>query len=81
MTALLSLLAAKATPYIIGGGAILLAFIGTYVKGRLSGAKLERQKQAASEAEASDISHQVDNDIGALTPAQAREALQKWSKH
>jgi hypothetical protein len=44
MTALLSLLVAKATPCIIGGGAILAAFVATYVKGRLSGAKNGRSK-------------------------------------
>ena len=80
MTALLSMLAAKATPYIIGGGAILAAFVAAYVKGRLSGAKLERQKQAASEAKARDIKDQVDNDVGALPADLARKELGKWSK-
>lgn len=80
MTALLSLLAAKAAPYIIGAGAILAAFVAAYVKGRLSGAKLERQKQAASEAKARDIKDQVDNDVGALPADLARKELGKWSK-
>lgn len=80
MTALLSMLAAKAAPYIIGAGAILAAFVAAYVKGRLSGAKLERQKQAASEAKARDIKDQVDNDVGALPGGVARKELGKWSK-
>ena len=80
MTALLSMLAAKAAPYIIGAGAILAAFVAAYVKGRLSGAKLERQKQAASEAKARDIKDQVDNDVGALPADLARKELGKWSK-
>ncbi|MHA6686338.1 hypothetical protein [Mesorhizobium sp. A556] len=81
MTALLTLLASKAGTYIIGGVAILAAFVATYVKGRLSGAKLERDHQAASEAKARDIADQVDNDIGALPGSKAREELGKWSKH
>jgi hypothetical protein len=80
MTTFLSLLAAKATPYIIGAGAILAAFAGAYLKGRYAGKRTAETAQMAKEAQARDIGHQVDNDIGAMTPAQAREALQKWSK-
>ena len=77
---LLYILRPKAAPYINGGGAILAAFVAAYVKGRLSGAKLERQKQAASEAKARDIKDQVDNDVGALPADLARKELGKWSK-
>lgn len=49
MTAFLTLLAGKASTYLIGAGAILIAFVATYAKGRLSGAKREREKQAAKE--------------------------------
>ena len=42
MEALLSLVLGKAGGYLVGAGAILIAFIATYVRGRLSGAKLER---------------------------------------
>jgi len=80
MTALLTELAAKAAPYIIGAGAVLATLIATYVRGRLSGAKLEREKQAAEEARARDIRDQVDSDIGAMPADAARKELGKWSK-
>ncbi|MBN9249816.1 MAG: hypothetical protein J0I86_04425 [Mesorhizobium sp.] len=67
--------------YLAGAGAILIALVVTYVKGRLSGAQRERDKQAAEQSRATDIGHQVDNDVGALPPNQARKDLEKWSKH
>ncbi len=66
--------------YLIGAGAIIIAFVATYMRGRHSGASLERQKQAASEAKARDIRDQVDNDVGALPGGVARKELGKWSK-
>ena len=50
MTALLTFLAGKASTYIVGAGVVIAAFVATYVKGRLSGAKLEKANQAAKEA-------------------------------
>lgn len=79
MTALLSLLAAKATPYIIGGGAIFAAFVAAYVKGRLSGAKLERQKQAASELAARTEGQKIDDAVAGRSPDDNRGRLSKWS--
>jgi hypothetical protein len=35
--------------YLLGAGAILIAFVATYLKGRLSGAARERDRQAAKE--------------------------------
>jgi hypothetical protein len=74
--------------------ALLLAFLGKFwfviagalgvlgwgIAQRRSGAKAERARQAASEARARDVADEVDNDIGSLTPEQAREALRKWSR-
>jgi hypothetical protein len=37
------------TGYLLGAGAILIAFVATYLKGRLSGAARERDRQAAKE--------------------------------
>lgn len=45
-----------------------------------AGRKAERIKQLESDVVARDIADQVDNDIGAMTPLQRREALRKWSK-
>jgi outer membrane murein-binding lipoprotein Lpp len=87
MTEILSLLAAKATPYIIGGGAILAAFVATYVKGRLSGAKLERQKQAAGNLAAAEDRLEMDREATAaernaagMTDDEARAEAMKWAK-
>lgn len=52
MTAILTMLATKAGTYIVGAAVVIAAFVATYVKGRLSGAKLERANQAAKEAKA-----------------------------
>lgn len=80
MTAFLTALAAKAVPYIIGAGAVLATLIAAYVRGRLSGAKLERQKQEVEEARARDIRDQVDNDVGSLPADAARKELGKWAR-
>lgn len=47
---------------------------------RQAGAAAERAKQAEREAEARDIADQVDNDIGAMPPAEARKELGKWAR-
>lgn len=78
MTALLLSLASNPTILAILAG--IVATIGWGFKQRLAGAAKERAKQAQAEAKARDMADQVDNDVGALTPAQAREALQQWSK-
>lgn len=81
MEAFLSLVLGKTGGYLAGAGAILVAFIAAYVRGRLSGATIERQKRAAEDARARDIRDQVDNDIGAMPADAARKELGKWSKH
>ena len=48
MTILTSLVSG-ASGYLLGAGAILIAFVATYLKGRLSGAARERDRQAAKE--------------------------------
>lgn len=80
MTALLSLLAAKAAPYIIGAGAVLVAFAGAYLKGRYAGKRTAETAQMAKEAQARDIADQVDNDVGALPADLARKELMRWMR-
>ncbi|PAP93978.1 ABC transporter permease [Mesorhizobium wenxiniae] len=67
-------------PTILAIGAGIIAVAGAWFKGSLSGAKAERNKQAAAEAKARDIADQVDNDIGALPADAARKELGQWSK-
>lgn len=66
--------------YLIGAGAVIVAFVVTYMRGRLAGASLERRKQAAEEASARDIRDEIQNDVGALPAEAARKELGKWSK-
>jgi len=61
-----------------GGGLFLI--LAAYLRGRLAGAKSERQKQATEELAARDIADAVDHDVGALPPASAREELRRWAK-
>lgn len=63
-------------PYILAGlGGLVFIF-----QQRRAGAKAERARQAQRDAEARDVADQVDNDVGAMTPEQRKEALKKWSR-
>ncbi len=79
MTAILATLAAKASTYLIGAAVVIAAFVVTYVKGRLSGASLERTKQAASEAKAKTIADEIDEAIAGRAPDANRKELGQWS--
>ena len=67
--------------------AILVAALGAlagvviaYARGRVVGARLERANQAEDEKKARDVADQVDNDVGALPPKDAREELKRWQR-
>lgn len=79
MTALLSLLTGP-NGILVGLGAVLLAIVGAFMKGRISGAAKERNKQAAAETKARDIADEVDNDLGTLTADQKRKELGTWDR-
>lgn len=76
MSAILIELALKFWPYVAAVGAALLLVL----QQRRAGAKAERAKQAEREAKTRDIADKVDNDVGALPPADARKELGKWSR-
>ena len=78
MTALLLGLLSNPTLLAIGGG--ILATLVAFMRGRVSGAARERQKQASERLRAREVADEVDNDIGALPPDKAREALRKWAR-
>jgi membrane protein DedA with SNARE-associated domain len=70
-----------------GLAAILVAALGAlagliiaYARGRVVGARLEHAQQAEAEKKARDIADQVDKDIGAMSPFDAREELKRWSR-
>lgn len=78
MSAILTGILAQFWPYIVGAVGGLLGFIAIWL--RQSGKKAERAKQAEREAKARDIADKVDNDVGALPPADARKELSKWAR-
>lgn len=67
-------------PYIIAAVAALAAFVGAYVKGKSAGRQSEQAKQLRDRQEARDAADEVDNDVGAMPPDAAREALKKWER-
>lgn len=77
MTALLAWFISN--PTIIGIGAAIIGTIGLAFQQRLAGAKAERNKQAADEAKARDISDAVQNDVGALPAGAVRKEAKTWA--
>lgn len=78
MTALLISLVSNPTVLAILAG--IAAALGWGWKQRRDGAAKERAKQAEAERKARTIADEVENDIGAMPPAEARKELSKWSK-
>lgn len=60
------------------GGLAILAGMAVWLF-RLGG-KGQALKQAQADAKARDIADAVDNDVGAMPPADAREELKRWGK-
>ena len=73
---ILGLLFDKGTLALVAGG-FIAAFLAWF---RASTLKAERAKVAKQEAKARDVADQVDNDVGAMTPEQRKEALKKWAR-
>lgn len=80
MTTLLAFLATAAGKWIVGALGVVIAILAAWLKGRLSGAKAERAKQAEQETAARDIRDEVQNDIGAMPADKVREELAKRVK-
>ena len=76
MTALVLSLIEHLWPYLLAAGGAGLMLWRAYAAGK----KTERAKQAEAEMRARDIADQIDNDVGAIPPADARKELGKWSK-
>lgn len=60
----------------IGGGVI--AAILAFMRGRVSGAAKEREKQASERLKAREMGDQIDNAIAGRDPDEIREELKKW---
>lgn len=78
MTAIIAFLLSNPVVLAIVGG--IVAAVGAWLKGRSAGVAAERGRQAEAEANARDVSDQVQNDVGALPPDAARKELDRWSK-
>jgi len=76
MTALVLSLIEQLWPYLLAALGALLALWRVYAAGR----KAEKAKQAEAEMRARDIADQIDNDVGAVPPAEARKELGRWSR-
>jgi len=69
-----------ANPPVLGFLAGIAPVVAAIVRGRRAGAAAERARQAERERKARAVADEVDNDIGAMPPAEAREELSKWSR-
>jgi hypothetical protein len=68
------------TAIAIAASSFILAILGAFFKGRLSGAKAERVKQVEARQEARDVADKVDSDIGALPKELKRKELGTWGR-
>lgn len=78
MTALLAAFLSNPTVLAILAG--IAAAIGWGFKKQRDGVVKERAKQAERERKARTIADEVDNDVGAMPPDEARKELSKWSR-
>lgn len=80
MTMLLAFLATAAGKWIVGALAVVIAIIGANLKGRLSGAKAERTKQAADQLDAIKDKKAKDDEVNSLAPADLDTRFHKWMR-
>jgi Flp pilus assembly protein TadB len=76
----MSAILAGILPYLLGAAGIIAGLFGFGAWQRREGKMAERFKQVKAEAKARDLADEVENDVGAMTPEQRREALRKWSR-
>ncbi len=76
MTALVLSLIEHLWPYLLAAGGAGLMLWRAYAAGK----KAEKAKQAEAELEARDIADRIDDDVGAIPPADARKELGRWSR-
>lgn len=80
MTTLLAFLATAAGKWIVAALGVVVALVGTYLKGRLSGAKAERDKQAAGQLQAVKDRKDTDDAVNSLPTADLDSRLSQWMK-
>ncbi|HVW56006.1 MAG TPA: hypothetical protein VHC00_10020 [Rhizobiaceae bacterium] len=80
MTVLLTFLATAAGKWIVAGLGVVVALVGSYLKGRLSGAKAERDKQAVDQLQAVKDRKDTDDAVNSLPTADLDSRLSQWMK-
>lgn len=58
----------------------IIGALGWGFKQRLTGARLERQKQAKADQKARDVADEVQSDVGAMSPDKVRAELAKRTR-
>ncbi|AZO47094.1 MAG: ABC transporter permease [Mesorhizobium sp.] len=67
-------------PVVIAIGAGIVMAVGAWVKGRLSGAKAERNKQAVERVAARDEADKIDQAVAGMSDAEVLKEQAKWSR-
>jgi hypothetical protein len=80
MTVLLTFLATAAGKWIVAGLGVVVALVGSYLKGRLSGAKAERDKQAVDQLQAVKDRKDTDDAVNSLPTADLDSRLSQWMR-
>ena len=66
-------------PYIIAAVGAFGFLVAAYARGHSAGTQSERAKQTAAAKKAVDESNEIQNDVGAMSPSDARKEMGKWS--
>lgn len=80
MSLILTFLASSLGKYIIGGVGIGAAVLFGWMRAKASGAKAERDKQAAAETAAVNSAKQVQGQVDQLNSDDARKELGTWDR-
>jgi F0F1-type ATP synthase membrane subunit b/b' len=80
MSVLFAFLATAAGKWIVAGLGVVVAIVVAWLKGRLSGAKAERAKQAADQLDAIQKRKETDDEVASLGPADVDSGLSKWMR-
>lgn len=58
----------------------VIAVIGALWRAVVHGQRIERAKTAQQRLKARELADEVENDVGAMPPEDAREELKKWAR-
>ena len=80
MSVIIAFLSTSLGKYVLGAGAALIAAIGWGIKQRMAGKAAERAAQAAADTKAVKTANQVQANVDALKPDDARKELKSWDQ-